>query len=84
MTLTSNLKVSLKPPHFWSFSEMISFIPSSNRPLHADLRIVPCKSALIARMIEISALVSKLCLIGEYDKSVCKALRNVELLLVLC
>ena len=55
-----------------------------DRPLYADRLIVPCKSALVTRMIEIGALVGKLCLVGENDKAVCETFRNVELFLVLC
>ena len=54
-----------------------------DRPLYADRLIVPCKSALVTRMIEIGALVGKLCLVGENDKAVCETFRNVELFLVL-
>ena len=54
-----------------------------DRPLYADRLIVPCKSALVTRMIEIGALVGKLCLVGEDNKAVCETFRNVELFLIL-
>ena len=54
------------------------------RPVNADLRIIIGQAALIARMIEIGALVSELSLIRQYQETVRKALRNVELLLILC
>ena len=35
-------------------------------------------------MIEIGTFISKLCIIREYDKSMCKVLRNKELFLIFC
>ena len=55
-----------------------------HRPLHADLRIVKVQTALIVWMIEIGTFISKLCIIREYDKSMCKVLRNKELFLIFC
>ena len=54
-----------------------------NRPLNADIRIIPCKPAFIIRMIEIRALIAEFRFITQNDEAMGKILVNEELLLIL-
>ena len=54
-----------------------------DRPLDADIRIVPCKPAFIIRMIEIRALITEFRFITQNDEAMGKILGNEELLLIL-
>ena len=52
------------------------------RPLHSDLRIIPCQSAFIARVVEIRTLITELRNIAQYKEAMHKTFRNIELFLI--
>ena len=54
-----------------------------NRPLNADIRIIPCKSAFIIRLLEIRALIAEFRFIAQNDEAMGKILGNKELFLIL-
>ena len=51
-------------------------------PLNSDFRIIPCQSAFISRMIKISTFITKFSNIGQYQKAMGKAFRDIKLLFI--